>query len=155
MEFDRAAVSAKAIGRLHTAQLPQLEALLEANDLPADDCAEQAENFYGIVEQDRLIAAGGLQPAGEYYLLRSLVVDEACRGRGLARAISEFLLSKAEDAGSPAVYLLTETAAEYFTRLGFEPTARERVPEAVSRTRQFTSLCPDEARCLVIRLPRH
>ena len=154
MGFDREAVSAEAIGRLRSARLPQLEALLEANDLPTDDCAEQAENFYGIVEQDRLIAAGGLQPAGEYYLLRSLVVDEAWRGRGLARALTEFLLARAEKAGSPAVYLLTETAADYFARLGFESVKREQVPAAIRQTRQFASLCPQDARCMVIGLPR-
>jgi len=154
MACDRATVTAEAIGRLQTAQLPRLKALLKANRLPDDDCAEQAENFYGIVEHDRLIAAGGLQPAGEYFLLRSVVVDEACRGQGLARALTEFLLAKAEDAGSPAVYLLTETAADYFARLGFETVARERVPAAIRQTRQFASLCPAGARCMVIGLPR-
>jgi len=155
MGSERAAVPTAAISRLHRAQLPRLRILLESNGLPADDCDEQAENFFCIVEQDRLIAAGGLQPAGEYFLLRSLVVDAACRGRGLARALTEFLLSAAEDAGSPAVYLLTETAAEYFSRFGFETVARDLVPAEIRQTRQFASLCPVDARCMVIRLPRH
>jgi len=141
--------------RLQPAQLPQFEALLAGNALPTGDCAEQAENFFGILEGERLIAAGGLQPAGEYFLLRSVVVDPACRGRGLARELSEFLLGRAEAANSPAVYLLTESAAEYFTRLGFARIERERVPEAVRQTRQFSSLCPDSAHCLVLRLPRN
>lgn len=153
MAPDAASLPAGAIVHLHSAQLPQLQALLEASHLPVDDCAEQADNFYGIVERDRLIAAGGLQPAGEYYLLRSLVVDQACRGRGLARALVKFLLARAGDAGSPAVYLLTETAADYFASLGFETVARERVPAAIRQTRQFASLCPDDARCMVIGLP--
>ncbi|HKJ52616.1 MAG TPA: arsenic resistance N-acetyltransferase ArsN2 [Gammaproteobacteria bacterium] len=143
------------IVRLRQEQLPQLEALLAANALPASDCAEQSENFYGIFDRDRLVAAGGLQPAGEYFLLRSLVVDPACRGRGLARLLSEFLLDRAEAEAGIAVYLLTESALEYFIRLGFETAEREQVPEAVSRTRQFASLCPDEARCLMFRLPRN
>jgi N-acetylglutamate synthase-like GNAT family acetyltransferase len=148
-------MSTGPIVRLRQEQLPQLEALLAASGLPNEDCAEQRENFYGIFEQDRLLAAGGLQPAGEYFLLRSLVVDPACRGRGLARALAEFLLDRAEAEAGTAVYLLTETAAEYFARLGFEPAEREQVPEALARTRQFAALCPDEARCLTIRLPRN
>ncbi|MGD2171018.1 MAG: arsenic resistance N-acetyltransferase ArsN2 [Gammaproteobacteria bacterium] len=146
---------AGSIVPLRPAQIPQLEALLDANSLPSEDCAEQSENFFGIFDGDRLLAAGGLQPAEEFFLLRSLVVDPAYRGRGLARALSGFLLDRAEAAGGAAVYLLTETAAEYFTRLGFEPTARECVPKAVARTRQFTSLCPDNADCLLFRLPRN
>ena len=152
---DTATPSADAIVRLDSARLPRLRGLLEASHLPADDCDEQADNFYAIFDRDRLLAAGGLQPAGDYFLLRSLVVDEACRGRGLARVLAEFLLSTAEQAGSPAVYLLTETAADYFIRLGFETVARELVPADVRQTRQFASLCPDDARCMVIRLPRH
>lgn len=151
----RGPVSAESVIHLQAAHLPQLAALLAANALPTEDCAEQAEIFYGVFERDRLIAAGGLQPAGEFFLLRSVVVDPECRGRGLARALSDFLLGRAEAAGSSAVYLLTETAAEYFIRLGFEPVARERVPEAICQTRQFSSLCPDSASCLMLGLPRN
>ena len=139
---------------LRPAQLPLLESLLAGNALPTDDCAEQAENFYGIFEQDRLIAAGGLEPAGEFFLLRSVVVDPAYRGRGLARAVTEYLLGRAGSANSPAVYLLTETAADYFARLGFETVARDNVPTAIARTRQFSSLCPDSAHCMAINLAR-
>jgi amino-acid N-acetyltransferase len=146
-------VSAESVIRLPPAQLPQLEALLAGNALPTGDCAEQAENFFAIFEGDRLIAAAGLQPAGEFFLLRSLVVDPEYRGRGLARELSGFLLGRAEAAGSPAVYLLTESAADYFTGLGFEPVAREQVPEAIRQTRQFSSLCPDSASCLMLELP--
>jgi amino-acid N-acetyltransferase len=147
-------MSVEPVSRLQAAQLPQLEAMLAGNALPIDDCAEQADNFFGIFEGDRLIAAGGLQPAGEFFLLRSVVVDPGYRGRGLARELSVFLLDLAEAAGSPAVYLLTETAADYFARLGFEPVAREQVPEAIRQTRQFTTLCPDSASCLMLGLPR-
>ena len=147
-------MSAESVSRLQAAHLPQLEALLAGNALPTDDCAEQAETFFGVFEGGRLIAAGGLQPADGFFLLRSVVVEPEYRGRGLARAICEYLLGRAEAAGASAVYLLTETAADYFTRLGFEPVARERVPEAIRQTRQFSSLCPDSARCLALGLPR-
>ena len=153
MASDTAALPAENVVRLQQALLPQLQELLEANDLPSDDCSEQVENFFGIVEDDRLLAAGGLQPAGDYFLLRSVVVQPSCRGRGLAAALVKFLLARAVAAGSPAVYLLTETADGYFERLGFNGVAREQVPEAIRQTRQFASLCPDDARCMVIGLP--
>jgi len=154
MAIDRSGAAPRSIVRLQAAQLPQLQSLLAANDLPTDDCAEQGEHFYGIFDQRRLIAAAGLQPADEYFLLRSVVVSASYRGRGLARLLSEFLLRRAEAAGSPAVYLLTETAADYFGRLGFAAVARDRVPAAIAQTRQFASLCPDDARCMVVGLPR-
>lgn len=145
---------ASPIVRLYPANLAQLEDLLSRNHLPAQDCAEQAQNFYGIFDGDMLIAAGGLEPAADYALLRSVVVMEQYRSSGLARKITDYLIDLAESEGRLAVYLLTETAAPYFQRLGFTPLSRAEVPVAITQTRQFSTLCPDSASCLVMQLPR-
>jgi amino-acid N-acetyltransferase len=142
------------IVRLQPANLAQLEDLLCLNNLPAQDCAAQAQNFYGIFDGDELIAAGGLEPTADYALLRSIVVKEQYRASGLARSISEYLISLAEAEGRQAVYLLTETAGSYFQKLGFTPLPRAEVPTAIAHTRQFSALCPDSASCLVMPLPR-
>ena len=143
-----------SIVRLQPANLAQLEDLLCRNHLPTQDCAEQAQNFYGIFDSGILIAAGGLEPAADYALLRSVVVKEQYRASGLARRISEYLISLAEVEGRRAVYLLTETAGPYFQKLGFSPQSRAEVPIAIAQTRQFSALCPDGASCLVMQLPR-
>jgi len=142
------------IVRLQPVNLAQLEALLRHNNLPTQDCAEQAQHFYGIFDGDELIAAGGLEPAADYVLLRSIVVKQQYRGSGLARSISEYLISLAEAEGRQAVYLLTETAGSYFQKLGFTLLSRADVPAAIEQTRQFSALCPDSATCLVMPLPR-
>ena len=76
------------------------------------------------------------------------------RLRSLARLMADCLLQQAEAEGRAAVYLLTETAAGYFSGLGFRIVERRDVPPAISRTRQFSSLCPDSASCMVLPLPR-
>ncbi len=139
---------------LRPADLAQLESLLRAHHLPYEDCADHPQIFCGIFDGNELIAAGGLEPVAEYALLRSIVVVERYRARGLAQSIAERLLRKAESEGRAAVYLLTETAEDYFARQGFERVAREQVPAAVTRTRQFASLCPDSASCMRMTLPR-
>ena len=143
-----------SVVRLQPANLVQLEDLLCLNNLPTQDCAAQAQNFYGIFDGDELIAAGGLEPTADYALLRSIVVKEEFRASGLARSISEYLISLAEAEGRQAVYLLTETAGPYFQKLGFTPLSRAEVPAAIAQTRQFSALCPDSASCLVMLLPR-
>ena len=142
------------IVKLQPANLGQLEALLRDNNLPAQDCAAQAQNFYAMFDGDELIAAGGLEPVADYVLLRSVVVKEAYRASGLARSIVEYLISLAEAEGKKAAYLLTETAGSYFQKLGFVPLPRAEVPAAITRTRQFSVLCPDSADCMVMPLPR-
>ena len=142
------------IVKLEREDLPLLAALLRANHLPDDDCAEQAQHFCALYRDGELVAAGGLEPAGDYALLRSIVVQAPHRGQGLARRITEHLLQRAGQGGVRAVYLLTESAADYFTGLGFRPVARADVPPDIVRTRQFSALCPDSASCLFLPLPR-
>lgn len=136
---------------LDPTDLPRLESLLRAQGLPADDCADQLQHFVGLYAGDCLIAAGGLEPAGDCGLLRSLVVTPDWRGRGLGRRLIQHLLARARARDYRAVYLLTETAAAYFLRHDFEPVERAGVPAAVAATRQFASLCPDNAVCLRYR----
>jgi len=141
-----------SITRLRSPDLARLENLLRSNQLPTEDCAEQTHNFYGIFDEDDLVAAGGLEAAANYALLRSLVVQERYRDRGLARVMSEFLINQAHAEGRKAVYLLTETAERYFENLGFCKLDRTKVPLEIMQTRQFTSLCPDTASCMVMTL---
>ncbi|MDC1287852.1 arsenic resistance N-acetyltransferase ArsN2 [Gammaproteobacteria bacterium] len=145
-------MSTGAIVELRRADLTQLEALLRANHLPAEDCAGQIQHYCASYQGDELVAAGAIEPVAQYGLLRSIVVREDHRGRGLARRMTSHLLDKGRDEGRVAIYLLTETAQTYFAGLGFVPMARADVPEAVSLTRQFTSLCPDSASCMYLPL---
>ena len=139
---------------LRRADLAQLEALLRANQLPADDCAEQAAYFCAVYEGDQLLAAGAIEPVEQYGLLRSVVVLEGCRGMGLARDITAHLLQRAREEGRLGIYLLTETAEAYFAALGFSSVPRADVPRALTRTRQFSTLCPDSASCMWLPLQR-
>ncbi len=141
-----------SVTRLRSGDLARLENLLRSHHLPTEDCAEQTHIFYGIFDQDDLVAAGGLEPAANYALLRSVVVQERYRNLGLARAVSEFLINQARSEGRKAVYLLTETAETYFEKLGFSRLDRAQVPLEIRQTRQFASLCPDTASCMVMSL---
>ena len=139
---------------LRRADLAQLEALLQDNHLPTEDCAEQAQHYCASYAGNELIAAGAIEPVAQCGLLRSVVVREGYRGRGLAQRMTTHLLDQARDEGRVAIYLLTETAQSYFADLGFVPMARADVPKAVSLTRQFASLCPDSACCMYFPLER-
>ena len=144
-----------SIVKLQASDLDQLENLLRCNQLPARDCAEQTQNFYGVFDEDKLVAAGGLESAANFSLLRSVVVHGQYRRQGLAKSISEFLINLADSEGREAVYLLTETAEAYFEKLGFSRVARAQAPAAIKQTLQFTSLCPDTASCLIMTLAQH
>ena len=141
-----------SIVRLSIELRPQLLALLARNCLPTDDCESTSAEFFGVINNAQLVAAGGLQGQGDHALIRSLVVDQAYRSRGLARTLVEFLLCKASDAGKASVYLLTETAESYFQAMGFALADRAEAPVEIASTEQFSTLCPATASFMKIDL---
>ncbi|HEX8903901.1 MAG TPA: arsenic resistance N-acetyltransferase ArsN2 [Longimicrobiaceae bacterium] len=130
-----------------------VEALLRRAELPPDGLDEQFGEAYAVAESDgRIVGAAGVEVYGGAGLLRSVAVDGEWRGRGLGGALTRERLAWAELRGLDAVYLLTNTAAGYFPKLGFEPVAREKVPEAVRGSLQFSSVCCSSAAVMVLRL---
>ena len=87
-------------------------------------------------------------------LFRSAVVDERLRGHGVGGALTGNRLAWAEGASVRALYLLTETAADYWPRFGFERTARDEAPAAVAVSHEWRQGCPASAVAMRLLLPR-
>lgn|SRR5512146_319777 len=128
-----------------------VETMLGDERLPLDGVREQFNHFLvaeGTYSQ-RLpaspIGAIGLEHYGDAALLRSAVVDSAWRGRGVGRALVDAAIDAATARGARELYLLTTTAEAFFTSLGFRIISRSEVPEAVRRSVEFVSACPDSA----------
>ncbi|HEY8470062.1 MAG TPA: arsenic resistance N-acetyltransferase ArsN2 [Longimicrobiales bacterium] len=124
---------------------PQVERLLRHAGLPLAGVADAFANFFVADAEGVVAGAIGLEWHGPYALLRSAVVDPAWRGRGLGALLTGAALSEARRGGARAVFLLTETAAEFFRRFGFAPVNRANVPEVLRRSVEFTSACPESA----------
>ncbi len=116
----------------------RLKDLLAAANLSAADVAGEAKRYVGICDpKGKLMSAGGLERCGTCMLLCSVAVDPAHRGRKLGQAIVGKLLGVARDEGVYDVYLLTNTATDFFAALGFEKISRGDIPPAVAATSQF------------------
>jgi amino-acid N-acetyltransferase len=63
------------------------------------------------------------------------------------------MTERAAELGLRRIYLLTETAAPFFARLGFTPVDRDAVDEAVQASEEFSRLCPATAAVMVYDLP--
>lgn len=120
--------------------------LLGAAGLPTADLPSgRLEQFWGCGAPDRPKGIVGLETHGPYGLVRSLVVDEAYRNRGCAKALVSALESYARFKRLSAIFLLTETAERFFSSLGYEIVARSEVPELIQATQEFSGLCPHSA----------
>lgn len=121
----------------------ELLKLLESCDLLVSDITlSKSLYFFGHHQHGKLVGAVGLEYLGTVALLRSLVVSVELRGSGLGRALVQFVESEARSMGVIDLFLLTETAEQFFTKLSYQLLSRENAPQVIKNTDQFSTLCP-------------
>ena len=134
------------------ADLEPILELLRAAALPTEGVEDQFPAQYTVaVAEGFVVGVAGLELHGSVGLLRSLAVRSLFRGAGVGARLVRECTEHALGLGLGHVYLLTTGAAGYFERLGFSPTDRAAAPEALARSREFASICPTTAACLVWR----
>jgi arsenate reductase (thioredoxin) len=125
--------------------LVAIKKLLADNKLPIDDIT--GDNIDLLIAKDKhiIIAVIGLEKYGEYGLLRSMATHISYRNQGIAEKLMNELFSLAAKKGIQEMYLLTETAEQYFEKRGFIKTKREDVPDHIRESSEFSSVCPASA----------
>jgi amino-acid N-acetyltransferase len=129
-----------------------IRALLEGAGLPTSDLTSARPEFLAFREDSNLIAAGALQRFGSSALLRSVVVAHDHRGMGLGGAMVLELERLAREARIERLILLTQTAADFFARRGYQVIERSAAPADMQQSEEFRSLCPGAATCMAKRL---
>lgn len=131
------------------ADMDVVKALLRQANLPEAGVDELGARLWvardGGAPVGALVGCVGLELYGQDALLRSLCVDGARRGGGVGDRLVREALRQAAARRVRGVFLLTTTAAEYFTRHGFRRIGRDALPAAVRTSAEFTSLCPASA----------
>lgn len=125
--------------------LPALIDILNDFNLITQDIDINSQIYMGIEIEGRYAAVGGLEFHFPYALIRSMAVCRRHQGKGHARLIYHALQEHAFYHHISELYLLTETAEKFFTKLGFESVKRPTVPDVIKTTSQFSSLCTDDA----------
>ena len=141
--------------RIRTAKqtdLPAIEALLVASDLPTSGVKESLSGFLVAESGQQIVGVVGLEQCGRYGLLRSTAVAPQWRGKHIAKQLVEQVIARAEAEGIHALYLLTTTAERYFPSFGFTVTTRDTVPESIKATDEFREACPASATVMCLPL---
>lgn len=122
----------------------QVIELLKQQDLPTTDIDEDKQ-LYLLLDSERLIGTAGLEIFEDCALLRSVSVVKEEQGKGHGKFINRQIEHFAKESGIKCMYLLTNTARDFFTRLGYCNIKREEAPAAIKQTAEFASLCPSTA----------
>ena len=129
--------------------------LLATAHLPDDGLEEQFGPAYAVAEaNDTIVGAEGIERYGDAGLLRSAVVRDDWRGRGVGDLLTRDRLAWATSCGLCEIWLLTETAADYFPRFGFARAERAAAPAAIQASREFAECCPTSAVAMRLDLTR-
>lgn len=140
--------------------LEKLEKFLHANklpyqDLPARSIASTSNVIIGYYDEaGNLLASGALEYYDDAALLRSVAVDESVRGQSIGKRIVDDMITRARAASVTSIYLLTETARDFFLHRGFQPIDRSIVPERLKSSTEFSYVCPQSAVCMFYKLER-
>lgn len=132
--------------------IPSIVELLHAGNLPYGDVDLHIKNFLVAYRDDILIGVIGLEITGDFALLRSFAVTKPERSKGIGLMLLNKLFSLAFLNNIKMLYLLTTTAEDYFLNYGFIKIRRETVPEEIKNTKEFSSICPSSAICMMRKI---
>ena len=129
-----------------------LATLLMAADLPLDGAKSHLSDFFLAFRDDDLIGSAGLERYGDTALLRSVAVTAPERGQGLGQALVQQVLAYAASLKVRQVVLLTNAAADFFLRFGFQPISRAEFPRSAQMSVEFQEACPASATAMSLEL---
>ena len=129
-----------AKGNIHKAVID----LLQDNNLPVTDPGPD-KHLFALIQNNTILGTGGLEFFEDCALLRSVSVKKNWRGKGLGQIISKELEKISRQKGIDCLYLLTDSAKDFFAKEGYREIEREDVPISIKNTSEFSSVCPASA----------
>ncbi len=136
--------------------LEEIYALLKLVDLPTEGVKENIDYFLLLIRQvdtlEEIIGCVGLEMYDQYALLRSAVIHPDHQGKNYGKQLTSAIIAFAKLNGISQLFLLTETAENFFKKLGFFKIDRSRVPEIVKASIEFTTLCDESATTMTLEL---
>lgn len=122
----------------------QAVGLLNENNLPTADLTHTTL-LYALYDDQQLLGTVGLDIFGHEGLLRSLCVDNGVRKAGYGQLLVNYVEAEAQQKGVQVLYLLTTTADAFFANRGYQAVERDRVPQSIQQTPQFSTICSKTA----------
>ncbi len=94
-----------------------------------------------VASTELLVGSVGLEIYGDNALLRSLAVHPDFQGTGLGTKLVDRIIEVAKERRINRLFLLTDTAEAFFKERGFTIVTRDKVPDDMKQSIEFTTLC--------------
>jgi len=129
-----------------------MERLLTAAGLPLDGLEGALPLAVVARAEGAIVGCAAVEQYGSIGLLRSVCVAADERGTGLGRRLVAAVEELAAARGIAELFLLAESAAAWFPRLGYVPSTRAAIPAALWASPELAGACPESAAVLSKRL---
>jgi UDP-N-acetylmuramate: L-alanyl-gamma-D-glutamyl-meso-diaminopimelate ligase len=132
---------------------PAIDQLLDQYDLPPVSAGPDVETMV-MRSPAGVVGTVSLQVAGDSGFLFGLAIVPDRRGQGLGWVLGDSALRRAGELGLSRIYLLTNTAADFFAgKLGFSPIDADAVDPAIRHRPNFAvALAQPNTVCMVLPL---
>ena len=117
--------------------IPAITMLLKETNLPPDDLERWIDNFLVLTIEGKIEGCIGLEQWDSVGLLRSFVVSENYRSRGLGIRLYTKLIALAKKMNLSSIILLAMAASDFFEKNGFKFINRNETPKSVNNSVQF------------------
>lgn len=126
------------VRRAREADLSGIRRLLESAGFDTGGAAKRLrDTLVAVAPNDEVVGTASWEIVGSAAHLRGITVAEAERGHGTGSHLVVRALDELSTTEVDWVYLLTPGADDLFTKLGFWPVHRDRVPGEILETAQF------------------
>jgi amino-acid N-acetyltransferase len=152
---NRSRAESKAIQRPITysfatpADKNRIRRFLSECGLPTRYISRHLKSFLLAKAAKKMVGVVGLEIYGRVGLLRSMCVDPAYRGQGIARMLTAMIMAHARMRKIVRLYLFTVSAEKFASKLGFHRLDRKRIPKSVRSTWQFKAFKPYPVICMM------
>jgi len=127
----------------------QIHRLLSDCELPTLYLHRHLKSFIVAKTAKKVVGVIGMEIYGRAGLLRSLCVQEAYRGRGIAKMLNAMILAYASIQKIGRLYMFTVNAEKFASNLGFHKIDKKRIPKSIQSTWQFRSFKPCPVVCMM------
>ena len=129
------------ITKAESIHLQDVEKLLLMVNLPIEGVKKSFSNFFIVQKQNMIIGCAGIEIYEEVGLLRSIAIDESSQKQGIGQMMVNKIEEFAIKEGVKNLYLLTDTAEQFFLRLNYQKIPRNRTDSRIKQTIEFTTIC--------------
>lgn len=126
--------------------------LLRKLDLVFEEVENHLENFFVIKFNNEIVGCAGIEHYDDVGLLRSVAIDVNFQGKGLGKKLVEKIINYALEKSIIFLYLLTNTAEDFFMRFGFKTIPRTDVDSRIKQTYEYSTGCEETAVVMMMKL---